>query len=1398
MTSYWNGSAWVDFVSPSTTVSATVSATINDNLGQPKRAIIRISNQSDNPYANSGANSKGPYTGVLGDFTPIKMRDGDTNEVIFYGFADKTNETYEQGVGMLIDIEAVDHLALLMYSRTDNAYSYNINTSAAETASVRNSDTKDDDKKEWTKDISTRSGLIKSLLNQFGRGIDHPSSTDSDVADTTRFTESVKKFTENSVYNLSDRGKKPVLFHISNASEKDPHSASGDQNYGYDYYLDANITNFNTNQRPNPYFNYFKRATRPATNPATYGLSVVLPNPDDTSGGSFSQTGQKIAMTEYEFKRPKSDVYSEADVEFVATVGEDNKTVGMSAKFELITIQNTTNVASFVWSSKELGGGVAGTDSAEYLKVAIATLDGAIASNSTTTFNLNENVANDLYVGQKLSVDDNEIMTVNSITNGTTISVNRSQAGTVADGGFSDGATLYVRDVARIQYVSSTSNVTGSNTINTLISDIDKSLTEDLDNVIWTTGANSKVWTGQTTTGSNFKLNGRPRITLGVKKTVNISNDNEIKNAVREEIASALIRNTTQTVEAEFKTYETPKFYFDNSPSSLSGTNANAANPYEVTLANSVNPQAYGFKAGMVVVKLDSSGTPTSTYGYASDTSATTVDVYMNGTITTSDTLRFIVPVRAGDIIQVRNDLVNFNGYMLVTNIDTDMSSGVNLTRFMALGSEDATEAAYGKASAVKRISNIVSTDHAKPPNLPFAANPGEAITTCVFTSSAANQVDWTAGRITVNGNVYNVTAGNTGALNADGREYYVYIKQGDTAFTTVEIDSFVPDEKTLIVAHVKYTSPTAFFSVICREMNFKYLGNIQKNSVSSQLQKKGTQPWSTSVVFSGSDYDTFSWASGALSFTDGDEESINSGTRNMLNAVEYVYKLVGDSASATLQVTATYSDVFDDDKVLLATVVRESSPAGSPTILPFNGNKLTISAGAIAANSITAGNIQAGTITATEIASNTITTGQLNFAPMEADGDHTGGTVGGWKLNATNIYSGSSPVTSGYSSGNDITLTSAGTIHAKQFYIDSSGNANFKGTVNIGGTDLTTTNTLNTNTTKSDVGLSNVDNNSTATIRATAAAVSGSLAGWTINSTSIEANNGLLYLNNGGTIAGYTSSVSNANLKYIIGTGTTAFTVYGSSNTNPGIKFETAYNSGTFGYISGDSIDSTSDLRYDARNHVYRNFGDTAPGYLVGTYVIDMDNVGNDAFVQMSSTSATGLSQTVADFYVRTTGTAQYLYLGGGGSDDRLKLAGAAIYVNNDFIPKTNNTWDIGSSSYRFNTIYSVNALNTSSDATLKENMTTLSDGLDVVSSLNPIKYNRIGETTTRFGFTAQAIKDVMIAKGYGTDVAVYSERYDENTGGTSWGMQSTELIGHLVASIKELKARIETLEGG
>jgi len=112
-----------------------------------------------------------------------------------------------------------------------------------------------------------------------------------------------------------------------------------------------------------------------------------------------------------------------------------------------------------------------------------------------------------------------------------------------------------------------------------------------------------------------------------------------------------------------------------------------------------------------------------------------------------------------------------------------------------------------------------------------------------------------------------------------------------------------------------------------------------------------------------------------------------------------------------------------------------------------------------------------------------------------------TAGQVGGWTIDSSAIFSGTKD-TSGYTTGG-ITFNSGGSIHAKEFYIDTGGNAKFKGaleaasgtfsgdlsaaggsftgSVQVGTTTLTEANTLNEYTTKSDVDLGNINNPSSA-----------------------------------------------------------------------------------------------------------------------------------------------------------------------------------------------------------------------------------------------------------------------------------------------------------------------------
>jgi len=143
---------------------------------------------------------------------------------------------------------------------------------------------------------------------------------------------------------------------------------------------------------------------------------------------------------------------------------------------------------------------------------------------------------------------------------------------------------------------------------------------------------------------------------------------------------------------------------------------------------------------------------------------------------------------------------------------------------------------------------------------------------------------------------------------------------------------------------------------------------------------------------------------------------------------------------------------------------------------------------------------------------SSTNVTNALGYVPP-SDGtvntaNKTAGSVGGWSIVSNAIYSGTNQQTDGYQTSG-VTFASNGAIHSKNFYVNSDGTAGFKGTLTVGGTDLDVTNTLNANTTKSQVGLANVEN-----LDAQNQAQTGLIAGTTITGGGIT-------LSGGGNIKG-------------------------------------------------------------------------------------------------------------------------------------------------------------------------------------------------------------------------------------------------------------------------------------
>ena len=140
-----------------TTSSAVISFDLEETVASPTLAVMRVSNRSADPGNANAASSKGPFTGVLTDFMPVKVRDGDSQRVMFYGIVYSVKEVYDNSYGMVIEVQCRDYLIELRDNTTDGAYGYNIDTTVANNSSLTNATARDDEKKLWNVGVSPKS-----------------------------------------------------------------------------------------------------------------------------------------------------------------------------------------------------------------------------------------------------------------------------------------------------------------------------------------------------------------------------------------------------------------------------------------------------------------------------------------------------------------------------------------------------------------------------------------------------------------------------------------------------------------------------------------------------------------------------------------------------------------------------------------------------------------------------------------------------------------------------------------------------------------------------------------------------------------------------------------------------------------------------------------------------------------------------------------------------------------------------------------------------------------------------------------------------------------------------------------------------------------------------------------
>lgn len=113
-------------------------------------------------------------------------------------------------------------------------------------------------------------------------------------------------------------------------------------------------------------------------------------------------------------------------------------------------------------------------------------------------------------------------------------------------------------------------------------------------------------------------------------------------------------------------------------------------------------------------------------------------------------------------------------------------------------------------------------------------------------------------------------------------------------------------------------------------------------------------QSWGQSCVFTPVDFDTVTWGAGVISFSDGNDYSISSGTTgNMATAKVYVYFDLDVSITA-YQKTANIADTTGPNKAVIAVITRNTAPLKATYQLFGGGGGIVVDGGALTPGSVT------------------------------------------------------------------------------------------------------------------------------------------------------------------------------------------------------------------------------------------------------------------------------------------------------------------------------------------------------------------------------------------------------------------------------------------------------------
>ena len=226
-------------------------------------------------------------------------------------------------------------------------------------------------------------------------------------------------------------------------------------------------------------------------------------------------------------------------------------------------------------------------------------------------------------------------------------------------------------------------------------------------------------------------------------------------------------------------------------------------------------------------------------------------------------------------------------------------------------------------------------------------------------------------------------------------------------------------------------------------------------------------------------------------------------------------------------------------------------------------------------------------------------------------------------------------------------------------------------------------------------------------------------------------------------------------------------------------------------GYVAGgiSSIGFYNNLVSISANGAGISVGDTAGGNGVTIDAPNRINIGQSSLAGVRLYASTYWGQDYVSNWQAVTGWAIGTSGFAHGTNDganalslsRRVNAGQVVYFYNGTTTASGSISVSGAS-----TTY-----NTSSDYRLKENVVNMTDALETIKRLRPIKYNFIGDTDTIYGFLAHEVQDVLPRAVTGEKDAVDADGEPEYQ-----GIDHSVIVPTLVGAIQELIEEVELLK--